>query len=184
MKRPWAFICAASTTKSETLRRYCRELYELGYVPVCPPLQDGQYPQFGQAHPPDGIFVPPQHRYAATTECLLPGTGTGSRCAAGRTPPTPQGSAERCRQSEVDTDHPKPQTAAAGHPALPPDRRAIGADAKTPAAAGGILPKHRKKSRTRTRQKNQPNQIKRRNAYGSLFGQPRPPGRPPRVCRA
>ena len=43
MKRPWAFICAASTTKSETLRRYCRALYELGYVPVCPPLQDGQY---------------------------------------------------------------------------------------------------------------------------------------------
>ena len=43
MKRPWAFVCAASTTKSETLRRYCRELYELGYVPVCPPLQDGQY---------------------------------------------------------------------------------------------------------------------------------------------
>ena len=43
MRRPWAFICAAATTKSETLRRYCRELYELGYVPVCPPLQDGQY---------------------------------------------------------------------------------------------------------------------------------------------
>ena len=32
MKRPWAFICAATTTKSETLRRYCRALYELGYV--------------------------------------------------------------------------------------------------------------------------------------------------------
>lgn len=43
MKRPWAFICAAATTKSETLRRYCRTLYALGYVPVCPPLQDGQY---------------------------------------------------------------------------------------------------------------------------------------------
>ena len=43
MKRPWAFICAASTTKSEALRRYCRALYTLGYVPVCPPIQDGQY---------------------------------------------------------------------------------------------------------------------------------------------
>ena len=43
MKRPWAFICAATTTKSETLRRYCRALYTLGYVPVCPPIQDGQY---------------------------------------------------------------------------------------------------------------------------------------------
>ena len=31
MKRPWAFVCAASTTKSETLRRYCRALYTLGY---------------------------------------------------------------------------------------------------------------------------------------------------------
>ena len=43
MKRPWAFICAATTTKSETLHRYCRALYTLGYVPVCPPIQDGQY---------------------------------------------------------------------------------------------------------------------------------------------
>ena len=43
MKRPWAFICAATTTKSETLRRYCRALYTLGYVPICPPIQDGQY---------------------------------------------------------------------------------------------------------------------------------------------
>ena len=43
MKRPWAFICAAATTKSDTLRRYCRALYTLGYVPVCPPIQDGQY---------------------------------------------------------------------------------------------------------------------------------------------
>ena len=43
MKRPWAFVCAASTTKSETLRRYCRALYTLGYVPICPPIQDGQY---------------------------------------------------------------------------------------------------------------------------------------------
>lgn len=43
MKRPWAFVCAASTTKSETLRRCCRALYTLGYVPVCPPVQDGQY---------------------------------------------------------------------------------------------------------------------------------------------
>ena len=43
MKRPWAFICAATTTKSDTLRRYCRALYTLGYVPVCPPIQDGQY---------------------------------------------------------------------------------------------------------------------------------------------
>ena len=30
MKRPWAFICAACGTKSETVRRHCRHLYELG----------------------------------------------------------------------------------------------------------------------------------------------------------
>src|SRR5699024_10997266 len=128
---------------------------------AAPPLRCAAgYSQFGQAHPADGIFVSPRNRYSGAVGYLPPGTGTGSRCAACRAPPTPQGSAERRRQSEVNTDHPKPQTAAAGRPALPPDRRAIGADAKTPATAGGGLPKYRKKSRTRTRQKNQPNQIK------------------------
>ena len=111
-----------------------------------PPRCAAGYPQFGQAHPADGIFVSPRNRYSGAVGYLPPGTGAGSRCAACQAPPTPQGSAERCRQSEVDTDHPKPQAAAAGHPALPPNCRAIGADAKTPAAAGGILPKYRKKS--------------------------------------
>ena len=49
MKRPWAFVCAAATTKSDTLRRYCRALYALGYVPVCPPIQDGAI--FGAGRP-------------------------------------------------------------------------------------------------------------------------------------
>ena len=34
MKRPWAFICAAEGTSSAHLRRYCRTVFECGYVPV------------------------------------------------------------------------------------------------------------------------------------------------------
>ena len=43
MKRPWAFICASEDTSSRILSQYCRRVYELGYIPVCPRLQDGQY---------------------------------------------------------------------------------------------------------------------------------------------
>ena len=43
MKRPWAFICANEGTTSKHLRNYCREVYLLGYLPVCPKLQDSQY---------------------------------------------------------------------------------------------------------------------------------------------
>lgn len=43
MRKPWAFICAAEETPSRKLRYYCRKVYELGYVPVCPKLQDGEY---------------------------------------------------------------------------------------------------------------------------------------------
>lgn len=39
----WAFICAAEGTSSAHLRRYCRTVFECGYVPVCPRLQDGQF---------------------------------------------------------------------------------------------------------------------------------------------
>ena len=43
MKRPWAFICASDGATSKHLRNYCREVYLLGYLPVCPKLQDSQY---------------------------------------------------------------------------------------------------------------------------------------------
>lgn len=43
MKRPWAFICAGESATAKNLRNYCREVYLLGYLPVCPKLQDGQY---------------------------------------------------------------------------------------------------------------------------------------------
>ena len=43
MKRPWAFICASEGATSKHLRNYCRDVYLLGYLPVCPKLQDSQY---------------------------------------------------------------------------------------------------------------------------------------------
>ena len=43
MKRPWAFICASEGATSKHLRNYCREVYLLGCLPVCPKLQDSQY---------------------------------------------------------------------------------------------------------------------------------------------
>lgn len=38
-----AFICASEGATSKHLRNYCREVYLLGYLPVCPKLQDSQY---------------------------------------------------------------------------------------------------------------------------------------------
>lgn len=43
MKRPWAYICAMKGTSSKVLRGYCRTVFQCGYVPVCPRLQDGQF---------------------------------------------------------------------------------------------------------------------------------------------
>ena len=43
IKRPWACICASEGATSKHLRNYCREVYLLGYLPVCPKLQDSQY---------------------------------------------------------------------------------------------------------------------------------------------
>lgn len=43
MKRPWAYISATEGTSSKALRGYCRTVFECGYVPVCPRLQDGQF---------------------------------------------------------------------------------------------------------------------------------------------
>lgn len=43
MKRAWAYVCAAEGTSSRNLTHFCRKIYELGYLPVCPRLQDGQY---------------------------------------------------------------------------------------------------------------------------------------------
>ena len=43
MEKAFAYICAASDAAPRLLKRYCRKVYELGYVPICPKLNDGQY---------------------------------------------------------------------------------------------------------------------------------------------
>ena len=37
------YICASEEAAPRLLRRYCRKIYELGYVPICPALIEGQY---------------------------------------------------------------------------------------------------------------------------------------------
>ena len=43
MEKAFAYICASEETAPRLLRRYCRKIYELGYVPICPALIEGQY---------------------------------------------------------------------------------------------------------------------------------------------
>ena len=42
MEKAFAYICAADVSLRQ-LRNYCRKVYELGYVPICPKLSDTQY---------------------------------------------------------------------------------------------------------------------------------------------
>mgnify|MGYP000182216761 CR=1 FL=1 len=43
MEKAFAYICASAETAPRILKRYCRKVYELGYVPICPALNDAQY---------------------------------------------------------------------------------------------------------------------------------------------
>jgi hypothetical protein len=43
MEKAFAYICADTETAPRLLRRYCRKVYELGYVPICPKLSEAQY---------------------------------------------------------------------------------------------------------------------------------------------
>lgn len=43
MEKAFAYICASEEAAPRLLRRYCRKIYELGYVPICPALMEGQY---------------------------------------------------------------------------------------------------------------------------------------------
>ena len=43
MEKAFAYLWVPEETPPRLLRRYCRMVYELGYVPICPKLQDGQY---------------------------------------------------------------------------------------------------------------------------------------------
>ena len=41
--KAFAYICASEEAAPRLLKRYCRKVYELGYIPICPRLSDGQY---------------------------------------------------------------------------------------------------------------------------------------------
>ena len=43
MEKAFAYICTAADTPSRLLKRYCRKVFELGYVPICPKFADSQY---------------------------------------------------------------------------------------------------------------------------------------------
>ncbi len=43
MEKAFAYVCASEETSTRVLKRYCRTVFDLGYVPVCPRLGDGQY---------------------------------------------------------------------------------------------------------------------------------------------
>lgn len=45
MEKAFAYICASEETAPRLLKRYCRKVYELGYVPIRPKLSDAQYLQ-------------------------------------------------------------------------------------------------------------------------------------------
>lgn len=49
MEKAFAYICASEETTPRLLKRYCRKVYELGYVPICPKLSDSQYLQMENA---------------------------------------------------------------------------------------------------------------------------------------
>ena len=49
MEKAFAYICASEETAPRLLKRYCRKVYELGYVPICPRLSDTQYLQMENA---------------------------------------------------------------------------------------------------------------------------------------
>ena len=49
MEKAFAYICASEETAPRLLKRYCRKVYELGYVPNCPKLSDAQYLQMEKA---------------------------------------------------------------------------------------------------------------------------------------
>ena len=49
MEKAFAYICSAADTAPRLLKRYCRKVYELGYVPICPKLNDGQYLELDNA---------------------------------------------------------------------------------------------------------------------------------------
>ena len=43
MERAFAYICAPAKTAARCLQRFCRRVYEYGYIPICPALTDTRY---------------------------------------------------------------------------------------------------------------------------------------------
>ena len=43
MEKAFAYLCTSEETSSRLLKRYCRKVFELGYIPICPALMEGQY---------------------------------------------------------------------------------------------------------------------------------------------
>ena len=43
MKRAFAYICVSEECSTARLGSYCRQVYELGYIPVCPRLEQRYY---------------------------------------------------------------------------------------------------------------------------------------------
>ena len=43
MEKAFAYVCADKGTPARLLKKYCQKIYELGYIPICPKLSDGQY---------------------------------------------------------------------------------------------------------------------------------------------
>ena len=43
MEKAFAYICAPEGAAHRQLKNYCRKVFDLGYIPVCPKLFDGQY---------------------------------------------------------------------------------------------------------------------------------------------
>ena len=42
MEKAFAYLCTAEETSSRLLKRYCRKVLELGYIPICPAFCGGK----------------------------------------------------------------------------------------------------------------------------------------------
>ena len=43
MEKVFAYVCVDEGAPMRLLKKYCRKIYELGYIPICPKLSDSQY---------------------------------------------------------------------------------------------------------------------------------------------
>lgn len=43
MEKAFAYVCADEGSPARLLKKYCRKIYELGYIPICPKFSDSQY---------------------------------------------------------------------------------------------------------------------------------------------